>query len=106
MTAQRRFVGEPLSEVCPFDPVIIASGQPSAPGSFKWRDQTYTVKHVLSVWKDVSDGSKGDEPGYVRKHWFRLQLTNGWVVEVYFLRQPQGPGKPRWFLYTMIGKEV
>ncbi|NPV47636.1 MAG: cytoplasmic protein [Armatimonadetes bacterium] len=104
MTAVRRFVGEPITEVEPLDASVMASGQPSAPGSFLWRGETYVVKHVLSVWKDISDGSKGDEPGYVRKHWFRLQLTDGGIAEVYFLRQPQGPGKPRWILYTLTSR--
>lgn len=101
MTAERHFVGEPITAVEPLDATVMAAGQPSAPGSFVWRGERCAVKHVLAVWKDISDGSKGDEPGYVRKHWFRLQLVDGGIAEVYFLRQPQGPGKPRWFLYTL-----
>jgi len=57
MTAERRFVGEPLAEIEPLDASVMAAGQPSAPGSFRWRDETYRTKHVLSVWKDISDGS-------------------------------------------------
>lgn len=98
----REFVGEPIvPDVAAMDLQIVAGGQPAAPLSFRWRDEDCQTARVEAVWRDISDGKHGGEPGYVRKHWFRLRLTNNWVAEVYFLRQPQGRGKPRWFLYTL-----
>jgi hypothetical protein len=83
------------------DPHVMTMGEPDVPRVFQWGDRRCEVSEILSVWKDVSDKKHGGEPGYVRKHWFRLRLADGAVAEVYFLRQPQGPGKHRWYLYTL-----
>ena len=40
---------------------------------------------------------------YLRRHWYRIETTNGDVMTLYFNRQPRrgrGPVKGRWTLYS------
>ena len=49
---------------------------------------------------------EGGKPGgeiYLRRHYYRLAMSDGRVWTVYFTRQTpkSGSAKARWFLYTM-----
>lgn len=99
------FVSEcitPLS--ADFDTRAMASGRPGLPGGFRWRDREYRVAEILESWKE-SGPERGKLAGerYLRRHVWRVRMTDGSLWTVYFVRQPS-PGaaqRRRWFLYEI-----
>ncbi len=82
----------------------MAAGLPGLPAGFVWRGQTYQIVAVLESWKQ-SGPEHGHLHGerYLRRHCFRLRMSDASVWRVYFTRQPT-PGlspKARWFLYSI-----
>ncbi|MBT7300722.1 MAG: cytoplasmic protein, partial [Victivallales bacterium] len=44
----------------------------------------------------------GSSEQYVRRHWFRVETTDGSEMRIYFDRQPRpGANKKRWWLATV-----
>ncbi len=88
-----------------FDPAGMARGEPGLPRRFTWRGQEYAVARVIETWRSYGDdiGRSGGER-YVRKHWFRIETTEGRVMTLYFHRQPvrgKGAGKGRWVVFSV-----
>lgn len=104
----KRFVSEPVTPVeGTFDTVSMAAGEPGLPARFFWRGLEYEVVRVPEKWKSAGDCRYGSGEQYVRKHWFRVEATDGTVMELYFERNPRpGRSKQRWWLATIVENET
>lgn len=102
----KEFVSEAITPVPgAFASAAMATGEPGLPQRFRWRDTDYEVARVLGTWKTTSGCRNGGREQYVRKHWFRVELTDGSQVEIYFDRQPRSPQKKqRWWLASIVEK--
>lgn len=102
----KEFVSEPISPVgTSFDTSSMAAGEPGLPARFRWRDTEYEVARVLDRWKTTGDCRHGSGEQYVRKHWFRVEVSDGTQMEIYFDRQSRsGKGKQRWWLAAVVEK--
>jgi hypothetical protein len=87
MPATSTFVSEPLTPLDQsFDADRMAQGEPGLPHIFRWRKQEWRVGEVLEQWKEHGDCTHGSGERYVRKHVYRVRMTNGWVLRLYFQR--------------------
>jgi hypothetical protein len=99
------FVSEPITpHAGTFDAAAMATGLPGLPRGFTWRGAAYRIDEQLETWK--ASAPEGGRPGgerYLRRHYFRLRMSDGAVWTVYFVRQAprSGPAKLRWFLYLV-----
>ncbi len=89
------FKGETVQSYVPGEPVL--------PQGFEWRDKAYWIESVLQAWKEAGPCRSGASEIYLRKHWYRLQMTDHTEMEVYFERQARSAKqrKARWWLYTL-----
>ncbi len=98
-------VSEPLSpRPGSFDTTAMARGEPGLPSGFTWRGRPFDVVAVLETWKESSpEGGRAGGEHYLRRHYFRIRMSDCAVWTVYFVRQTPRTGKPtsRWFLYTV-----
>ncbi|MCP4245979.1 MAG: hypothetical protein GY778_02920 [bacterium] len=86
------------------DAADMGRGLPGLPRGFDWRDGRYEVVRRLAQWKDSSrEGGHAGGELYLRRHYHRLEMSDGSVWTVYFLRQAprSGSAKRRWFLYRV-----
>lgn len=91
-----------------FDAQAMSRGEPGLPSAFTWRDSVYHIDAVLDRWKLSSrEGATAQGELYLRRHYFRLRMTDSQTWTIYFIRQAPRSGKlsARWFLYT-IGPDV
>ena len=101
------FFSEPLAPAGGhFDTAAMARGEPGLPSVFSWRSRNCTIARVIQRWKQSE--CEGGRPGgerYLRRHYYRLEMTDGSVWTVYFTRQPTTSSRRaaanRWFLYTI-----
>ncbi|MBW7906049.1 MAG: DUF6504 family protein [Phycisphaerae bacterium] len=98
------FISQPLMPLGPFDTTAMGCGLPGAPAGFVWSGVAYRIVTLLDTWKESAP--VGGRPGgerYLRRHWFRLRMSDGAVWTVYFLRQTprSGSARRRWFLYEV-----
>lgn len=79
------------------DAAAMGRAEPGLPRGFDWRDQPHEISETLERWKQ-SGADMGEL--YLRRHYFRLRMSDGSVWTVYCLRQSprSGSGKRRWFL--------
>jgi hypothetical protein len=97
------FIGEQIKPIKgTFDTHAMAKGEPGLPKRFIWRDKEYEVQTLLEKWKEASGRKKGGEI-YVRKHWYRVETTNGYIMKIYFERKAKSKTqwKTRWWLYSI-----
>ncbi len=98
-------VSEPITpRTGTFDASRMGRGEPGLPTGFIWRGLSVDVKAELSTWKDSSrEGGRAGGDLYLRRHYYRLRMSDGTVWTVYFVRQTPKSGDPkaRWFLYTV-----
>lgn len=102
------FISEPLKPVGDkFDLAAMSRGEPGLPAAFEWRGETYQVRVILEKWKTSSpEGGSPTREVYLRRHYYRLRMSDGLVWVVYFTRQSLTPkrtgtaAKQRWFLYS------
>lgn len=99
------FVSEcitPLS--ADFDTRAMGSGGPGLPGGFRWREGEFHVAEVLESWKE-SGPERGKLAGerYLRRHVWRVRMTDGTIWTIYFVRHtsPGASQRRRWFLYEI-----
>ena len=86
-----------------FDTARMALGEPGLPGGFQWRAETFHVVEKLGAWKESTrEGGRSDGELYLRRHYYKIRMSDSSTWTVYFTRQPTGTGSPknRWFLYT------
>ncbi|HIJ64952.1 MAG TPA: cytoplasmic protein [Candidatus Hydrogenedentes bacterium] len=100
------FVSEPITPVgTSFAVKPMAAGEPGCPVRFRWRNAEYEVARVLEKWKTTSGCRHGSAEQYVRKHWFRIETTDGTEMRIYFDRQPRATQhKKRWWIATIARK--
>ncbi len=102
--AMAEFVSEPITPLAGgFDTKRMGRGVPGLPQGFQWRGEALKVVEELRVWKEST--REGGRPGgelYLRRHYYRIRMSNKSIWTVYFVRQGprQGNPKNRWFLYT------
>ena len=87
-----------------FDTASMAHGEPGLPKSFEWRGRSFEIVEELGRWKESSrEGARASGSLYLRRHHFKLRMSDGSIWTVYFVRQTPraGNAKRRWFLYTM-----
>lgn len=105
---EEAFICEPITPVAgTFDPGAMARGEPGLPQAFTWRGERYAVARVRETWRSV-EVERGGVEKYLRKHWYRLETTEGQVMTLYFNRQPlrgRRPTQGRWTLYSMARQE-
>lgn len=101
--AKPELISEPIT---PFagtsDVSAMARGEPGLPTGFAWRGQDFAIAQVLEKWKhSTPEGGTGEV--YLRRHYFKLAMSDGAVWTIYFTRQTPRTGNPkkRWFLYTI-----
>jgi phosphoribosylglycinamide formyltransferase-1 len=83
----------------------MCAGEPGLPLRFLWRGTQYEVARVVEKWKTTGPCRHGSGEQYVRKHWFRVELTDGSRMEIYFDRQARTRQKlQRWWLASLEEK--
>jgi len=84
-------------------------GEPGLPSGFVWRETSRDVLEELEAWKESSrEGARAGGELYLRRHCFRLRMSDGMIWTVYCTRQAPRSGDPkkRWFLYTIETNET
>jgi hypothetical protein len=96
---------EPLLEELAERPFL--AGEPALPSSFRWRGDVYRIESILESWKEYSTGSRSMPERYLKKHWFRLRVSGGTEMKIYFERsvRSKGGAKTRWWLYTVAAPD-
>ena len=82
----------------------MAGGEPGLPTGFTWHDDSIEIVEQLAAWKQSSrEGARAQGDLYLRRHYYRLRMSDGTTWVVYFVRQSPRSGNPknRWFLYTI-----
>ena len=90
------------------DAVRMGMGEPGLPTGFDWRGVSLDVVETLSAWKHSSrEGAHAGGDLYLRRHYYKLRMSDGAIWTVYFVRQSpkSGNAKSRWFLYTVEDAE-
>jgi hypothetical protein len=102
----KEFISEPITPVeGSFDTASMSAGEPGLPARFLWRGTEYRVERVLEKWKTTGPCHHGSGEQYVRRHWFRIETSDGTQMELYFDRQPRAPQKKlRWWLASIQEK--
>jgi hypothetical protein len=95
------FISDPLRPLGKFDTGAMATGVPGLPQGFEWRGESFQIEAQLDAWKQSAPTPGGQV--YLRRHCYRLRMSDGSVWTVYFTRQTPRCGSPkrRWFLYSI-----
>jgi hypothetical protein len=101
---RKQFISEAITPVdASFATSYMCTGEPGLPVRFRWRDTLYKVARVLEKWKSTGDCRHGSGEQYVRKHWYRVEVTDGTQMEIYFDRKPRSrKNKQRWWLANIV----
>lgn len=101
----RQLISEPLTPIgAGADTTSMARGEPGLPHGFEWRGESARIVRLLEKWKESShEGDNTARDLYLRRHYYKMRMTDDRVWTVYFERQSQRGGHPkqRWFLYTI-----
>ena len=87
-----------------FDARAMGRGEPGLPRGFTWRGASYAVVETLAQWKhSTREGGRAQGELYLRRHYYKLRMSDESTWTVYFVRQSPKSGSPkrRWFLYTI-----
>lgn len=99
------FVSEPITPHREtFDASSMGRGEPGLPSGFTWGGISLGILQLLESWKDSSrEGSSAQGQLYLRRHYYRLRMSDAALWTVYFVRQTPRSGIPRsrWFLYSI-----
>ncbi len=100
----KEFVCEAMIPVAgTFDSSAMVAGEPGLPARFQWRGSEYEIARVLSAWKTTGPCTHGSGERYVRRHWYRIETTDGSTMELYFDRRPRVRQKlQRWWVATLV----
>ena len=104
MNKHASFVSESIKPVAgTFDTSAMAKGEPGLPARFLWREVEYRVTRVVDKWKETTPCKSGSKEKYVRKHWYRVKMESGEIMNIYFERKPlpKGQRRTRWWLYSI-----
>lgn len=104
VSGPERFVGGAIApERGSYAVAAGAPGEPGLPMAFAWDGVDYEVLEVLEKWKDTGSCRHGSGERYVRKHWYRVRVTGGLEMKLYFERTARSGSKVRWHLYSVRG---
>lgn len=102
---ERQLISEPITPIgAGADTTSMARGEPGLPHGFTWRGESARIVRLLEKWKESSrEGGNEARELYLRRHCYKMEMTDGRVWTVYFERQSQRGGHPkqRWFLFTI-----
>ena len=105
LAVMSEFVGEAIEAgSVTFDTEAMSRGEPGLPNGFRWRGEDYDIVGLMDRWKGTSrEGARAGGEVYLRRHYYKLGMSDGSVWTVYFVRQAPRSGRPmrRWFLYTV-----
>jgi len=97
------FVSEPITpHRGTFDIAAMGRGLPGLPAGFDWHGEPFDITEVVESWKQSAP--EGGRPGgerYLRRHYYRLRMSDASIWTVYFIRHTPRSGSPRlrWFLH-------
>lgn len=98
-------VSEPITpRAGTFDTASMTRGEPGLPGGFCWRGVWLDVVETMATWKESSrEGGRAGGELYLRRHYYRLRMSDNAIWTIYFIRQSarSGNAKQRWFLFTV-----
>ena len=97
-------VSEPITpDAGTFAAAAMGRGEPGLPAGFTWRDENVKIVELLATWKQSSREGGGAGDLYLRRHYYKLRMSDESTWTVYFVRQTPKSGNPkqRWFLYTV-----
>ncbi len=98
-------ISEPITPTAgTSDTAAMGRGEPGLPSGFTWKQQRREITEVISAWKHSSpEGARAGGDVYLRRHYYKLKMSDKTIWTVYFLRQSPRSGKAqkRWFLYTV-----
>lgn len=97
-------ISEPITpHAGTFDTTSMGRGEPGLPKGFTWRDGSVDIVERISAWKHSSREGGGAGDLYLRRHYYKLRMSDGCIWTIYFVRQTPRTGNPknRWFLYTI-----
>ena len=98
-----RFISESITPIAgQFDSIAMGRGEPGLPAEFEWRGRTFKIVKKQDQWKQSSpEGRRAGAEVYLRRHYYKLLMSDSSVWTVYFVRQSprSGSTKRRWFLY-------
>jgi hypothetical protein len=86
---------------------VTTAGDPAAPASFLWRDQTHRVSSVLFAWSDWGFNPVTKHRNWrARRHrnYYRIVTAEQTVFEIYLDRGTK-PGREAWILYQRLAPE-
>lgn len=99
------FVSEPITpRRGTFDTAAMARGEPGLPTGFEWRSQWFDVVECLERAKQSGpEIGRLDGERYLRRHTYRLRMSDGSIWSVYFIRHTPRSGSRtrRWFLHSL-----
>ena len=97
-----RFIGEPIT--VEFEQLPLFAKQPPCPARFVWGDETFEIEANLQEWRDY--GRRGRMANNMRpenlkksakrgswgvgRYYFRVQVGNGRIFDIYYDRAPKG----------------
>ncbi len=83
--------------------VMMSRGEPGLPQRFIWRDVQYEVVGVIETWKTQGPCRHGSGEMYLRRHWYKIQVSPRTIMTVYCDRQAKNRRKPksRWWVYIV-----
>ncbi len=111
-----RFIGASIT--VEFDQPPLFAKLPPCPARFIWREETFEIVANLQEWRDY--GRRGRMANNMRpenlkkaakrgswgvgRYYFRVQVGNGRLFEIYYDRAPKGQEQRlgSWFLYREI----
>ena len=111
-----RFIGDPIS--VEFVQAPLFAKQPPCPARFVWRDETFEIVANLQEWRDYGrrgrmannmrpeNLKKAEKRGSwgVGRYYFRVQVGNGRLFDIYYDRAPKGQAQRlgSWYVYQEI----
>lgn len=99
-----QFVSEPITpRAGTFNASRMGMGEPGLPDAFTWREVEYEIRGIETTWKESTREGSAQGDLYLRRHCYKLLMSDGSMWTVYFTRQTPKTGNPkaRWFLYTI-----
>jgi hypothetical protein len=116
MNPESRFIGEPIT--VEFDEPPTFSKKPHCPNRFSWGEETLAVVSLLAEWRDYErrgrmaqnmrpeHAARATKKGSwgVGRYFFRVQVANGRIFDIYYDRAPKGSDHRagNWYIYQEL----
>jgi hypothetical protein len=116
MEQDRRFIGEPIT--VEFDEPPTFSKKPHCPNRFVWGEETLAIIGLLAEWRDYErrgrmaqnmrpeHATRAAKKGSwgVGRYFFRVQVANGRIFDIYYDRSPKGSDHRtgNWYIYQEL----